>query len=120
MNLLTETREILEKHGKTPADVLWCGSETFGWFSWDEFAKLADTEYYTDDDYVAWDLVIVGNNFWLEIGDGLTFWEYRTLPIKPEKKREPVALTLEQSDREDIRLVGGSWSMSELNGVEEL
>jgi len=34
-NLLEETIRILKGHGKTEEDVIWCGSEDFGWFSWE-------------------------------------------------------------------------------------
>jgi hypothetical protein len=70
MNLLNETLEKLKDYGKTPKDILWVGSPEFGWFSWDEFTQIADLEY--DDGFgaseVAEDLVVVGNDWWLERG----------------------------------------------------
>lgn len=101
MNLLEETICTLEEQGKTPSDVMWCGTEDFGFFTWDEFAKLADVNY--DSGYggeeVAMDLIIRGKNFWLERHeyDGSEWWEYKSLPKRPKFKRAPQALVLSQS-----------------------
>ena len=43
--LLKETIRVLREYDKTPADVKWCGSKSFGWFTWDEFASVADRDY---------------------------------------------------------------------------
>lgn len=89
MNLLKETVEILTDNKKQPKDVLWCGSDEFGWFSWEDFVKVADIEY--DHGYggqeIARDLLIVGNDWYLERHeyDGSEWWEYKTIPIKPTK-----------------------------------
>ena len=95
-NLLKETLEVLKRHGKKPEDVKWCGSPEYGWFSWDEFVRVADVEYYPSycGDRVAYDLVIVGEDWWLERHewhefDNSDWWEFRTLPVKPEAHRVP-------------------------------
>ena len=86
-NLLKETLEALWQHGKKSGDVKWCGTEN-GWCTWDEFAAVADVEY--DSGYgatkVAKDFVIVGEDWWLERReyDGSTWWEFKTLPVKPK------------------------------------
>ena len=93
MNLLEETLEILEQHGKKPEDVKWCGSPEYGWFTWDEFAKVADVEY--DNGYgaakVADDLLVVGEDWWLERHeyDGSEWWVFKTLPVKPKVHHVP-------------------------------
>lgn len=87
INLLEETKSIIEENGKSKDEVLWCGSEEFGYFSWEDFILLANREY--DNGYggahVATDLVIVGDNWWLERHeyDGSEWWEFKKLPKKP-------------------------------------
>ena len=87
-NLLKETLDVLSKNGKTIQDVKWIGSETEK-VSIDEFLVVADKEY--DSGYggqeVADDLLIVGDNWWLERHeyDGSEWWEYKELPIEPSE-----------------------------------
>ena len=87
MNLFTETNDMLFKHGKTPSDVRWVGSENYVYFSWDHFAEIADKEY--NNGYggteVAYDLLIVGDDWWMERGeyDGSEWWSFKTMPQKP-------------------------------------
>ena len=93
INLLDETVQDLIQNGKTEADVIWCGSNKFGYFSWDVFKKLANKEY--DDGYgspkVCEDLLVVGNDWWLERYeyDGAEKWVYKSMPKKPEKENIP-------------------------------
>ncbi|MCW3140695.1 MAG: hypothetical protein N2V72_00725 [Methanophagales archaeon] len=93
-NLLKETLEVLWQHGKKSKDVKWCGIPGFGYCSWSEFAAVADTEY--DSGYgatkVEKDLVIVGEDWWLERReyDGSSWWEFKTLPVKPKNHRVPM------------------------------
>jgi hypothetical protein len=97
-NLLQETLSVLQEHGKTKEDVLWCGSGSFGHFSWEVFEKLADVEYDENDEvpHVASDLLIVGKDFWLErnwdMDTWFEEWEYRVLPKKPDRYNEPITL----------------------------
>lgn len=86
MNLLTETINQLNHYKKTTSDVLWVGdSEVY--FTWDEFAEVADVEY--DSGYgsheIFEDLVVVGNGWWLSRGeyDGSEWWDFNTPPDKP-------------------------------------
>lgn len=94
MSLLEETLEILQENNKTEMDVLWCGSEKYGWFDFEHFKNIADVEY--DDGYgaqeIAKDLIIVGKDFWLSRGeyDGSEWWKYNTFPIKPEIEIKPL------------------------------
>ena len=92
-NLLIETKEKLEENDKTPEDVEWCGNEEFGWLTWEEFKELADVEYDAGfgGEEVATDLKIVGKDFWLERStyDGSEWWEFKTLPQKPDEHRRP-------------------------------
>jgi len=83
VNLLIETVGFLEDHDKTPKDVLWV-SDGENWQSWDEFAAVADIEYY--DGFgcaeIKDDLVVIGSNWWLERHeyDGAEWWEFKTIP----------------------------------------
>lgn len=92
-NLKKETLELLELNNKTPEDVLWCGSEDFGWFTFADFMEIAPDSY--DSGFggqeVAKDLLIVGDNWWLERHeyDGSEWWEFKTIPTKPERYNVP-------------------------------
>lgn len=104
-NLLQETIDTLTDNGKCEKDILWCGStghDGFGWFSWNTFKRVADTEYNSGygGQRVARDLVIVGIGFWLERHeyDGSEWWEYKTQPIKPMSRGTLKALTQGQSE----------------------
>lgn len=87
----TETLALLGKNGKTIDDVVWTGNREFeiplGLF-WD----LADFTY--DNGFglenVAKDLMLVGKDFWLErhTYDGREWWEYKSLPSRPQTTRE--------------------------------
>ena len=109
-NLLTETLEVLTRNGKTPADVLWCGSTDLH-FSWDDFSAVANTTNYNDG-YgaveIAPDLVVVGVDWWLERHEyyGSESWDFKTLPVKPVQYTYPK------------RLVGG-WKTSLLDSQAE-
>ena len=64
INFLEETRNSLKFYDKKEEDVECCGSDEMGWFTWEEFIKLADFEY--NGDYgameVPTDLIILGEN----------------------------------------------------------
>lgn len=83
-NLLKETKLLLKNHGKTMADIVAVGGNDFQ-MPVEDFIRLADKEY--DDSYgvtkVAGDLILLGNDFWLERHeyDGSEWWEYKTLPV---------------------------------------
>lgn len=101
MNLLKETIQKLEENRKTPEDVLWCGSEEFGYFTWSDFLLMANREY--DSGYggqeVATDLRIVGKDWWLERHeyDGSEWWEFKSIPKKPKTKNIGQVLSREDS-----------------------
>ena len=97
INLLVETVAKLKLHGKTASDILWCGSDAIGWFTWDDFSVIACTTDY-DCGYganqIPINLVIMGKDFWLERFeyDGSEWWEFRTPIKKPEKYYKPKSL----------------------------
>ena len=100
-NLLKETLEILKRNNKTENDVKWVGTTTHK-TTWKDFKKNADVDY--DSGYgspkVAQDLLVVGENWWLERDeyDGSEWWDYKDLPKEPTETIELKALTVNQAD----------------------
>ncbi len=96
-NLLQETLADMAKHGKEPKDVLWCGSEKYGRFTWDDFVELSNSLDY-DDSYgspkIAIDLVICGDSWWMARGeyDGSEWWNFLTHPGMPNEYKKPKRL----------------------------
>ena len=86
-NLLRETLEVLKSNGKKQKDVLWVGNINY-YFSWGKFKKLANKKYDGGfgSEEVATDLLVVGENWWLERHeyDGSEWWEFKQLPKKPK------------------------------------
>ena len=116
MNLLKETKKILKEHNKTLKDIVAIQGKDFGIF--DTFIELANTNY--DNGYgsskVAEDLIIIGNNWWLERAeyDGAEWWEYKEqAPILPIND-DVYALTISQSC-EDISC--GWETLARINGI---
>ena len=74
------------------------------YFTWEEFAKLANKKY--DNGYggneVPLDLIVVGKDWWLERHeyDGAEWWEFKKLPVKPKQKIEPFAVFRNQATEE--------------------
>lgn len=99
-NLLEETLQILEYNNKNDNDVKWVGNLTHK-TTWEDFKKIADTEYNSDfgRPQVVQDLMIVGEDWWLERGEynGQEWWEYRELPKEPTDIIELKALTDKQA-----------------------
>ena len=87
ITLAEETLNILNKHGKSEKDIKWIGCKKFT-IPIDEFWKQAQKRY--DDSYgiieVMPDLIIVGEDFWLERAeyDGAEWWEYKEFPQMPK------------------------------------
>lgn len=88
-----ETFKILKANNRSPEDVMWCGSQEFGWFTFEDFMEIAPVDY----DYgfgaqeIAKDLLVVGKDFWLERHeyDGSEWWEFKTLPSRPKNYNKP-------------------------------
>lgn len=87
MNLLTETTEIIEKNGKTTAEVLFI-SDGENTQSWEEFASEAKIINYDNSftgEGINLNLVVAGKDWWLERHEhyGSKWWEFKTFPIRP-------------------------------------
>ena len=89
MNLLQETLHALQDFGKSPKDVRWCGNQGSVWFTWEEFVEMSKDVEYDDwgDIRIAIDLLIVGDDWWLErqYCEDEEWWQFETLPEKPKK-----------------------------------
>lgn len=122
INLLDETREVLENNNKTINDINWAGNNKF-YFDVYEFLKIANVEY--DDSYgapeVAQDLLVVGDNWWLERHeyDGLEWWEYKEIPLKPNAKIELKALTVGQAKKLGFDVSIGWENLKRINNIKE-
>ena len=88
-NLLEETIHELKQHKKTPKDVKWVGNINAR-TDWDNFKEIANEDYSSGfgGQEVVHDLLIVGNNWWLERHeyDGSEWWEYKEIPLAPSKQ----------------------------------
>lgn len=90
MNLKKETLAVLHENGKKKSDVRWVVGAQFA-IPVELFWKLADEEY--DSGYgaqmVAYDLIVVGDGFWLERReyDGSEWWEFKEAPPIPKETR---------------------------------
>lgn len=122
INLLDETKEILQNCNKKIEDIKWVGNEEF-YFDIDEFIKIADVEY--DRGYgaseVAHDLLVVGNNWWLERHEyvGSEWWEYKEIPKKPNKKIELKALTIKQACDLGFHVSCGWENLKRINNIKD-
>ena len=92
VNLLEETREILEKHDLSLDDVVWVGTRNVE-IPFEIFLKLADREYNNNHRIaqVAADLVICGDTWWLERWEcnGSEGWNFKTSPQRPDNTIVP-------------------------------
>jgi hypothetical protein len=85
-SILRETLEVLSEHGKSGEDIIWCGNEEFGYFTWKEFVELIRLNPYDDQDQdIPRDLLIVGSDFWLERHEceGGEWWQFNSQPKRP-------------------------------------
>ena len=91
MNLLKETKEVLQENGKTLNDIKWIGSYAFKIDKEVALEIFKKTNY--DEGYgaqeVATDLLVVGDNWWLERHeyDGSEWWEYKEMPNIPKEEK---------------------------------
>jgi len=92
MNLLAETIDNLKMYYHDESQVLWVGSyDGRLCVSWEEFKEIAASVSKTSfgTDQIAEDIVIVGENWWLERHhDGsFSWWVHRQVPKKTRKHK---------------------------------
>jgi len=87
MNFLKEIIEIIKSNGKNIKEVQWVGNPSYAYMNLEDFEKIADFEY-ENDHLVARDLLIVANDWWLEIekhnSNDSDWREFKELPKKPK------------------------------------
>lgn len=110
-NLWEETMRMLVAHGKTFENVEYVQGSNFG-ITKENFEKVAKKSDY-DSGFgaaiVAEDLVVVGDNWWIERHeyDGNEWWEYKEKPKQISEIKEV------------SHLAGGMWDkLAELNETE--
>ena len=103
-NLLNETIEFLKEHNLSESDVRWVGCIDFK-TSWENFKDVANKKYYFDKREVASDLLVVGDNWWLERWeyDGSEGWSFKQLPKEPQKTVEIKRVINELGGWEDLK-----------------
>lgn len=88
-NLLDETVEFLEKYNKTLDDVLYIQGEDFKVTkeNFEIVAKKTNYDAGFGAQHVATDLVLVGDDWWIERAeyDGSEWWEFKTIPTEKVK-----------------------------------
>jgi hypothetical protein len=100
-NLKKETIDLLNNYGYTINDIKWIGTVNFK-IPIELFWKLADIDY--DNDFghpeVAMDLMIVGDDWWLERKeyDGNEWWEFCQKPNEPKDIEKVHCLTMSGLD----------------------
>ena len=110
-NLWEETTRMLAAHGKTFENVEYVQGSGFG-ITKENFERVAKkSKYYSGfgAPEVADDLVVVGDNWWLERHeyDGSEWWEYKEKPKQISEIKEV------------SHLAGGMWNkLAELNEIE--
>lgn len=107
MNLLEETIKALEDNGKSTVDVEWIGCNEFK-ISLADFMRLANVEY--DEGFglqnVAKDLVLVGEDFYLErlCYDGSEKWVMKMIPKEPSEMR-PITSLISKEGWETLKQI---------------
>lgn len=110
INLWDETIKILEVHKKTFDNVVAiCGNDFQ--ITKEDFIKYSNTDY--DAGYgapeVAEDLIIIGDDFWLERHeyDGSEWWEFKRMPKYEDLPFKHItALTVEQARANNVVCCG--------------
>lgn len=70
---------------------------------------------------VALDLMVVGNNWWLERAeyDGMEWWEFKQMPKKPKKELELKALTSDQAKKISPNNYYSHCTLLQMNSLNE-
>ena len=114
MNLGTETRHVLEEHGKAVSDVKWAVIDGLYKLNPATFFNVADTIFYDEGfggNEINLRLVIIGDGWRLERReyDGSEWWQYKE-DIDPDKlveQTDNVLMKMAISDREYCYAMGG-------------
>lgn len=87
-NLWEETIEFLKENNKTFEDVLFIQGEDFKVTkeNFEIVAKKTDYDSGFGAQHVATDLVLVGDDWWIERAeyDGSEWWEFKSIPVRKQ------------------------------------
>lgn len=111
INLLDETKEILNDNGKSLEDIEWIGT-TKHYVNKEKALELFDVNYHNGygAQLVADNLLVVGKDWWLERHeyDGSEWWEMKKMPKKPDEELQI------------NYVIGRMWdTLEEINGGED-
>lgn len=101
-NFLEDTLEELHENKKTEKEVLWVGSHDGKYsITWDSFQKIAKNINYCVDSHAAFiasDLVVVGDGWWLERGEleGVKYWFFKQPPTSPTAETKSFSVLYEE------------------------
>lgn len=89
VNLWDETIDALRVNGKTWNDVLYVCAGDVEVINFEGVARRTNYDADYGSQRVAFDLEVVGANFWLERAeyDGAEWWEYRECRTRPTKSK---------------------------------
>lgn len=89
-NLYEEIKDTLKRKGKKVDDILWAGNREYK-VNLDDFIKKSKETYYTQgyvDLQYPEDLIIRGEDFWIEVDEyeGSLGLEFKLIPTEPKKE----------------------------------
>lgn len=120
-SLLAETLVVLRHQKINEEDIEWVGSlDGKMAISWEEFKTIAKETYYYSGfgaQEIAYDLVVVGSNWWLDRHeyDGNERWVFHNKPVK--KEGEPFKFVCVNNCANKGKI--GWHSLADLHEVEE-
>ena len=87
MDLIDKIAALLHHAGRTPADVIWMGTQGPRGFrqTWAEFAARAPVG--VDYNILDVNMVIVGDDWWIEYDREFGDFEYYRFPLMPDAPR---------------------------------
>ena len=76
---------VLKKHNKSIDSIQWVGCKDFQIVKDDFLSYIQKKEYNEFDLDLPYDLLLVGENFWIELSDNGDTFVYKCLPKRPAK-----------------------------------
>lgn len=76
---------VLKKHNKSIDNIQWVGCKDFQIVKDDFLSYIQKKEYNEFDLDLPYDLLLVGENFWIELSDNGDTFVYKCLPKRPAK-----------------------------------